>query len=72
MNNENSQLSCLTLAKAVAERAAKKCVILMDDTFGVDGNIDGKGGTAYTWLVKQGWHEISIEHQAAKAFRNWL
>ena len=71
MNNENSQLSHLTLAKAVAEQAAKKCVILIDDTFGVDGNISGKGGTAYTWLVKQGWHEIAVDHHAAKAFRNW-
>ena len=73
MNNENSQLSHLTISKAVAEHAAKKCVILFDDTFYHlnTEQYDGKGGEACYWLLEQGWYEVSTNVYEAKAFRNW-
>lgn len=73
MNNENSQLSHLTLTKAVAEHAAEKCVIVFDDTFYdyFTGDPGGKGGTAIYWLLEQGWHDIEISEGGAVAFRNW-
>ena len=71
MNNENSQQSHLILTKAVAKHAAKKCVILFDDTFVVNADgerghgrdenwFSGKGGTAVPWLVEQGWYNIPV------------
>ena len=72
MNNTNSQASHMTITKAVAQRAADKCVILFDDTFGAGQyKFSGKGGTACDWLLEQGWTQFHLKHAAAKAFCNW-
>jgi len=76
MNNENSQLSHLSLTQSVVESAADKCVILFDDTYlkGPDYenlSFDGKGGMACDWLITQGWEQIHLSQPVAKAFCNW-
>lgn len=76
MNNENSQLSHLSLTQSVVESAADKCVILFDDTYlkapdYENLSFDGKGGMACDWLIEQGWEQIHLSQPVAKAFCNW-
>lgn len=55
LNNENSQATHLLLAQMLQPYTAKRCLIVLDDTWSVKDGYDGKGGTAVPWLLENGY-----------------
>jgi hypothetical protein len=54
MNNDNCHAAHLLQAQKVSKKAAKRCIIQLDDTHYNNGWV-GKGATAVPWLLSVGW-----------------
>ena len=58
LNNENSKKSHLEIARLLLDFVADKCFVMFDDTWGVNGAFEGKGGYAVPFLLENGFKVI--------------
>jgi hypothetical protein len=60
MNNANCQAEHLAEARLLAERAADRCAVILDDTW-CNGSWSGKGALAVPFLESQGFRVVDTD-----------
>lgn len=56
MNNDNSKRAHLRQAISIEKFASDKCIVVLDDTWYINGEFDGKGGLAAPYLIAEGFN----------------